>query len=58
MARRAESLARLVTALGLSLGVDMATLLPESPGEAPPGARERDEALRLESGEENGPPAS
>lgn len=58
LARRAESLARLVTALGLCLGVDMAALLPESGDEAPPGARERDAALRLEADEESAPEPS
>lgn len=41
-----ESLARLVGALGVSLGVNVAALLQDA-AETPPGASERDEALRL-----------
>lgn len=42
----AESLARLVAALGMGLGVNVAALLQDA-AEEPPGASELDEALRL-----------
>ncbi len=44
---RSESLARLVAALGQGLGVNMAALLQDASDNPPPGAAERDEALRL-----------